>query len=207
MRSKFVGTLFLLSALIVSAALWLKKRPESTLAAVASNETASQAVSLNSNSTPVKRTTPTVSNRLSPEQEGVSVEAEIERLNELSIQHDPASLSDILGALKSSDKRVREAAIEATMQTGDFNAIPALKEAAEMVNDLEGKIAFLGGIEFLSDPPLTFDGNSISPTSEQIAAADSRRALRRAERQRENGEPHSRRSSRMDSLPATTAPP
>src|SRR5262249_54670257 len=75
--------------------------------------------------------------------DGATVEAEIERLTQLSLKNDPASLPEILGALKHPDRAVREAAIEATLQVGDSNAIPVLKEAAEAVSDLDEKSAFL----------------------------------------------------------------
>ncbi len=74
-----------------------------------------------------------------------------------------------------------------------------------MVSDLEEKVTFLEAMEFLSVPSLTFDGDNVPKTPEQIAAAERMRGFRRAERERENRERHSPRSSVSDSLPTASA--
>src|SRR5262245_29243320 len=145
MRPRFVTAVLSLTALLFAALFWLKRGPARTSATPPSGEIASQTISLRPNSTPAEAGTlaPTVTDKRAPGRERSGIEAEIDRLTQLSMKGEPASLPEILGALTHPDREVREAAIEATMQVGDSNAIPVLKQASEMVNDLEDKMAFL----------------------------------------------------------------
>ena len=91
----------------------------------------------------------------------MNIEAETDRLQQLSMSDDPISLSNILADLTSPEKEIRAAAIEATKQFGSTNAIPALKAAAEASEDHEEKAAFLEAVDFLSLPSL--DTVTMSP--------------------------------------------
>ncbi len=106
-------------------------------------------------------------------------QAEIDRLQDWSRNDDPQSLSNILMDLTSSEKEVREAAIEAAKQFGSTNAIPALKAAAVNSTDTDEQIEMLQAANFLALPPLSLS----PPTPEQIQAAKQRQAQRAAQRQ------------------------
>ena len=68
-----------------------------------------------------------VTNILTDEQRQAAIDAEIDRLQQWSMNDDPASLSNILADLTSPEKEIRDAAIEATKEFGSTNAIPALE--------------------------------------------------------------------------------
>ena len=53
---------------------------------------------------------------------------------------DPASLYAILGALGDPDPPVRKAAVEAAVQFGSQDAIPALQDAAAQAEDPQEKL-------------------------------------------------------------------
>jgi HEAT repeat protein len=55
--------------------------------------------------------------------------AEIDRLQDWSMNDDAESLNHIVADLTSPEKEIREAAIEATKQFGSADAISALKAA------------------------------------------------------------------------------
>src|SRR5262245_983536 len=184
MRPKVVAAVLSVAACLLAALFWLTKgleqAPEKSSTTSPSGETPSQAMALSPQLTPVepRAALPVMTNALTPEQERAVIEAEIERLNQLSMKNDPASLPAILAALTDANREVREAAREATMQVADSNAIPVLKQASEMVDDPEEKIEFLEAMQFLSVPPLIFESQGASKTPEQIYAAKTRRALR-----------------------------
>lgn len=113
------------------------------------------------------------------------IDAEIERLQEWSSNHDASSLSNILSGLSSSNREVRQAAIDAAKQFGSTNAIPALKAAAETASDLREKIDFLEAAEFLSLPPLPM--NSL-PAGLQEHMKTAAREMREAEMNQSGGQ-------------------
>src|SRR5208282_3514020 len=57
--------------------------------------------------------------------------AGIDRLQDWSMNDDAESLNHIVAGLTSPEKEIREAAIEATKQSGSTNAISALKADAD----------------------------------------------------------------------------
>jgi len=128
---------------------------------------------------PVPVTAAPATNTLTPEQRKAAINAEAERLQEWSMNDDPASLSNILADLTNSEKAVREAAIEAAEQFGSTNAIPTLKAVAANTTDAKEQIALLEAANFLSLPSAL----SIPRTPEQIQAAAQRKADRDARRQ------------------------
>lgn len=114
---------------------------------------------------------------LTAEEQQATNDAEIDRLQEWSRNDDPQSLSNILADLTSSQKDVRDAAIEATKQFDSTNAIPALKAAAANATDTDEQIAMLEAVKFIELPPLTFS----PPTPGQAQAAQQQRAQRQAQ--------------------------
>ena len=74
---------------------------------------------------------------------------------------DPASLSNILADLTNPEKKIREAATDATKQFGSTNAIPALKAAVETTDDPQEKAAYLEAADFLSLPSMDVNGSSV----------------------------------------------
>jgi len=107
-------------------------------------------------------------NAVTPELSQEAIDAEVDRLQDWSMNDDPESLSNILADLTNSVKEVRDAAIDAAKQFGSTNAIPALKAAAETTDDLQEKIAYLEAADFLSLPGLEFSGLAVQKTPEQI---------------------------------------
>jgi len=83
------------------------------------------------------------------------VQAQIDKLQDLQANDDPASLKAILTELGNSDQEVRAAAVEATIQFGDRSAIPVLKDLAATTTDSGEKKALLDAAEFLSLPTMT----------------------------------------------------
>jgi hypothetical protein len=116
---------------------------------------------------------------LTADQQEATNQAEIDLLMDWSRNDDPQSLSNILADLASSQKEVREAAIEAAKQFGSTNAIPALKAAAMNTTDTDEQIELLQAANFLTLPSI----GSIQLTPEQIAAGQQRAAKIRADHQ------------------------
>jgi hypothetical protein len=145
---------------------------------------------------------PVSTNTLTPEQRQAAMDAETDRLQQWSANDDPASLSNILADLTSSEKEIQEAAIEAAKQFGSSNAIPALKTAAASNQDTGEQIALLEAADFLSLPSLSSSGPD-TRTPEQIQADTQRSAERQARRQaqlqkqaaRQNSQPSSDQNS------------
>ena len=190
MRPKFVLALLLLALLALAAVFLLQQHgrqaapPAPGSAATtpilpgSASETDSNrlaAPAVESNAVPAKTMT--------PEQQQDYIDAETARLRELSMDNDPASLSNILADLTNPEKEIREAAIEAAKQFGSTNAIPTLKAVAANTTDTEEQIALLEAANFLSLPSMTFGGPATPQTPEQIQAAAQRRAESKARRQ------------------------
>lgn len=194
MRPKFVIALLLFTFLVLGAIVFWKQHRSSELNHAVSPEAAVRVSPVESDvakiaAPPLKpRPVPVVvakspTNSLTPEQRREAVEAEVERLQELSMNDDAASLSNILAALTNPAKEIREAAIDAAKQFGDTNAIPALKAAADATDDLQEKIAFLEAADFLTISPVEFDGPISSPTPEQVQLQIQKKAQRDARQQ------------------------
>jgi type IV secretory pathway VirB10-like protein len=83
------------------------------------------------------------------------VRAHIDRLQDLQTQDDAASLQAILSELTNSDKTVRAAAVESSIQFGNRDAIPVLKDLAARTTDPAEKKQMLDAADFLALPTLT----------------------------------------------------
>ena len=89
------------------------------------------------------------------ERHRAAIEARIEQLGELSRQKDSASVEAILLDIRSPDKEIREAALDALMQSGNRDTIPRLADLAQQTDDPEQKRAIEEAAEFLKLPTIT----------------------------------------------------
>ena len=110
---------------------------------------------------------PVVTKTLTPEERQAAIDAETDRLQQWSMNDDPASLSSILADLTNSEKEVRKAAIEAAEQFGSTNAIPVLKNLAANDEDPEEKAALLEAANFLSLPSIFDVGQPATPAERE----------------------------------------
>jgi hypothetical protein len=188
MRTRFVLGVLVAAGLVLLAACYFRSRlatapPETATAQTADTDPAPANYQA---SAPLRLAAPPLTNGLpavSSEDRQDLIDAGVERLEQLALNDDPASLTDILQALTSSEKEIRHAAIEAAKEFGSSNAIPALKAAAESAADLKEKIEFLEAADFLSLPQATFEAGLTPLTPEQQQADDQRRAQRQLRRQ------------------------
>ena len=129
------------------------------------------------------------SSPMTPEEHQAAIGAEIDRLQDLSANNDPASLTAILSDLTSPDKKVRLAAIEAAKQFGSADAIPVLKADAATTQDPEEQTAMLEAADILSLPDMTMAGSGAGTpaTPEQIQAAQQKYAAMQARRLAHSG--------------------
>ena len=67
---------------------------------------------------------------------------------------DPAALKSIVAELNNGDPEIRRAAVEATIQYGDSNAIPWLEAAAQWAQTADEKTEINDAIDFLKLPKL-----------------------------------------------------
>src|SRR5487761_2507549 len=139
MRPQFVFTLLIAAGGILGAAFYLKQHlrsPSSPPPAI--HELAIPAPAVDSNAeTRIARQpaieplpiTPVVADAVTPEQRQAAIDAETDRLRQVSMSDDPAALPPILADLTNPEKDVRDAAINAAREFGSKDAIPALKAA------------------------------------------------------------------------------
>ena len=93
---------------------------------------------------------------------GEDVESRIAQLDALAINDDADSLHLILRSLTDSDAQTREAALNAAIQFGSPDALPALQAALARTENPQEKVNLQDGIDFLKLPPLALD-NTNSP--------------------------------------------
>jgi hypothetical protein len=185
-RPKFVFTILLLALLVLGGVFLLKQHWGNAATPPPVNESMTPApvVSVAPPPAPVPvPAAPVSTNAPTPEQRQAAIDAETDRLQQWSMDNDPASLSNILADLTNSEKEIRDAAIEATKQFGSTNAIPTLKAVAANTTDPDEQIALLEAANFLSLPSVNFDGSTTPKTPEQIQADAQRRAESKARRQ------------------------
>ena len=77
------------------------------------------------------------------------VNERIAHLADLGTENDPDSLRTILSELTNGDPAIRKAALDAAIQFGNRDAIPAIQDAMLRVDDPEEKVAMAKGIDFL----------------------------------------------------------
>lgn len=84
-----------------------------------------------------------------------NIQAHIDKLETLQGNDDAASLQAILSELTNSDKTIRAAAVESTIQFGSRDAIPVLKDLAARTGDSAEKKQLVDAADFLALPTLT----------------------------------------------------
>jgi HEAT repeats len=80
--------------------------------------------------------------------------ARTDELMDLAMSDDPAALKSIVAELNNGDPDIRRAAVEATIQYGDSNAIPWLEAAAQWAQTTDEKTEITEAIDFLKLPKL-----------------------------------------------------
>ena len=202
MRLKFAIAVLGLALLVVGAALSLKQYLGGRTAGggsvgsvppVHSNVAATAAPPLKPEpalppvAPPPTNTVASLSNSVTAQQSAAipkpsqdAINTEIDRLQDLSLNNDPASLSNILKDLTYPDQEVREAAIEATKQFGSSDAVPVLRDLAAKDQNPEESAALLDAAAFLSLPPLEFGSGPKNLTPEQKQQVEQLRAERLA---------------------------
>jgi hypothetical protein len=168
MRLKFVFALLLLALLVLGAAFLLKQHRGSAATPPPVTESATPApvvVSATPPPTPasISAAPPVSTNTSTPDQHEAAIDAETDRLQQWSMNDDPASLSNILADLTNPEKEIRKAAIEAAKQFGSTNAIPTLKAVAANMTDTDEQIDLLDAANFLSLPSFDFHGSGPAP--------------------------------------------
>ena len=191
MRPKFVLALILFAVLVLAAAFYFKQ-PVSQLQPPGVVETtalpppvakSAPATAPDSANFPSPQPVAAVVPSMTPEEKQSYIEAETSRLQDLSAQDDPASLSAIVNDLTNSEKEVRLAAIEATKQFGSKDAIPVLQADVASAADTDEKIALLEAADFLALPTLTDAGVQTPPTPDQLQAIQDQRQKAAARKQ------------------------
>jgi hypothetical protein len=82
------------------------------------------------------------------------VNAETEKLTELQANDNADSLHAILADLTNSDREIRDAAVESTIQFGSRDAIPVLKDLAARTQDPDEKKELQDAADFLALPTM-----------------------------------------------------
>ncbi len=206
MRPKFVLGLMLFALLVLVAALVFKQHTGSKTAPVAVApapavpETAANAAP-EPPPPPVPIAPPPAP--MTDEERQAAIDAEIGRLQDWSMNDDPASLSNILLDLTNSEKDVREAAIEAAKQFDSTNAILVLKAAAVNSTNTDEQIEMLQAAEFLTLPPLR-DMPSLTP--QQIEAVKEKQAQRVANWQAQQQQQRQQNQNGQPAPPANPTP-
>ena len=197
MRTKFVLALMSFAALVLAVTFYFKQDfvqrppPDPAKTAVLTPPVANPGLATAPGSTrqfgtqpiPVVTSAATVKPPMTPEERQAFIEAETSRLQDLSTQDDPASLSPILNDLTNLEKEVRLAAIEATKQFGSKDAIPVLQADVAGATDTDEKIALLEAADFLSLPTLADAGVPTPPTPDQLQAIQEQRQRQAARKQ------------------------
>ena len=144
-----------------------------------------------------------------PEERQAAIDAETDRLSEWEMNNDPQSLSNILADLKSPEKEIRMAAIDAAKQFESADAIPALKAAAANAEDNQEAIAMLEAADWLALPTANLQHPENMPplTPEQAQAIEKSKAEAEARRQEFLQKHGQSQTSQSGSAPNSTPAP
>jgi hypothetical protein len=159
MRLKIIFLVLLLTIAILAVAVWLPKFSTAKMSMVLpALPTASAKTNfLEYPSTAVaepesiSRQPDPVSAAVTPAEAPARI---VEELSALAMNHDAASLKRILAQLINPDPQIRAEAKDAAVQFGDRAAVPALRAAADQVENLEEKVALLAAADYLELPPM-----------------------------------------------------
>jgi CheY-like chemotaxis protein len=91
-----------------------------------------------------------------------AINNEKDRLFNWETSQDPQAFSNILADLYSPEKEIRMAAIDATEQVHNTNAIPVLKAIAVTNQDSEEQMALFDAANFIALPQGSLNGGSPS---------------------------------------------
>lgn len=83
------------------------------------------------------------------------IEARVAELGELSGKDDSSSLAILLSEVRNPEKEIREAALDAIVQSGNRDAISRLVELASQAEDAGEKRAIMEAADFLKLPTIT----------------------------------------------------
>ena len=173
MRPKIVIVVLLVGIAGIATIFWLKHAatPVQPAAPVIASQEAAPAVpptSITSNATPAKPVAtfanapvektisrPAADTNALAETHDAMVQAEVDKLTELQANDDAASLHAIMADLTNSDKEIRAAAVESTIQFGSRDAIPVLQDLAARTTDPGEKKDLLDAADFLALPTLS----------------------------------------------------
>lgn len=92
---------------------------------------------------------------LTPEQQEDAVNQRIIELSELGMRGDSASIGVLLSELNNSNPEIRRAALDAIMQSGNRESIPALQQLADRLTDPQQQLEIAQAIEFLTLPSIS----------------------------------------------------
>jgi len=98
----------------------------------------------------------------------LAVETRVQELLDLGMEDDPKSLETILSELSNPDADIRKAAVEATVQFGSQDAIPALENAVFWAENADQRKEIADAIEFLKLPKLT-EAAALLPATQKKA--------------------------------------
>ncbi len=190
MRPKVVFALLLFAFAVLAAVFFLRPHSEPAKPAPVASAPVPMNVAPPAPAAPVVVAPPVVAPVVkaneTPEEHQAAIDAEKDRLYDWSMSRDPNNLSNILADLNSPEKEIRMAAIEATKQLDNTNAIPALKAAAVNAADTEEEMAMLQAADFISLPqaPLVpYDPSQEHLTPEQVQAQAQSQANAQARQQ------------------------
>jgi hypothetical protein len=103
---------------------------------------------------PIK--TPTEDDNMSEdEKHQAMIDARVQELSDLGFDDEPDSLNNILSELTNPEQEIRKAAVDAAVQFGSREAIPALTAALQQIGDFEEKTSIKEAIEFLKLPKVS----------------------------------------------------
>lgn len=140
MKTKVVVVILLIGLAGVCCALYLK-RPAANPKPPAGTAT--------------QTTPPAAKNSGTNDAHTAYVKEHLATLSKLQSNDDAESLQTILSDLTNSEKTVRLAAIQATVQFGSRDAIPVLNNVAARTGDTAEKAKLLDAAEYLALPTLT----------------------------------------------------
>jgi hypothetical protein len=92
---------------------------------------------------------------LTPEQQEDAINDRILELSDLATRGDSASLGIILSELSNDNSDIRRAALDAVMQSGNSEAVPALQQLAQRSADPQQQAELAQAIEFLTLPSIS----------------------------------------------------
>ncbi|HEU6447963.1 MAG TPA: hypothetical protein VFV23_05960 [Verrucomicrobiae bacterium] len=85
----------------------------------------------------------------------ISIHEEIQKLSQLQANDDAESLHEILSDLTNSDKTIRAAALESTIQFASRDAVPYLRNLASSTSDPQERTNLIEAADYLELPSWT----------------------------------------------------